>query len=336
MKTPKMKIAGQWLQDILWLLYRRRTATRSQIAEATNLNPASVSQALRHLLANGTLERIGELRSTGGRKREVLKLNSEAGYFVVLDLEGTRIRCALTNFMGDIRYRWEESVLLNKQLDTKRLIDGIRSLLRQLSPSEYARVLAIGVSYTGTMDRLGRVTAVNLGWSNFPLQKELEKHLDLRIFLANGGLCKAQAELWHGVADNQSDFLYVVAGIGIGLGIFSNGSFVQGAGGMAGEFGHMTVDPCSTRTCACGKVGCLETIASSPNLVHDYLEQSGLAPNTLQAQHVAEVFARRGTMTLRQRSRKARRAGPRLRTGTCDFDIEPVDDCSWRRPCVGG
>ena len=64
------KIADQWLRDILLVLYQRSNATRAEIIAATRLNPASISQALRVLLSHGTVLKVGDLESDGGRKRK--------------------------------------------------------------------------------------------------------------------------------------------------------------------------------------------------------------------------------------------------------------------------
>ena len=150
-----MKIADQWFRDIFGLLYQRRAATRGEIIHCTDLNPACVSLTIRHLLKCGTIQRVGELRSTGGRKREVLKLNSEAGYFVVVDLEGARVRVGLPNLLGDIRYRWEEDLFFREQFDAGRVVHGVGMILRSLEASERSRVLAAGISYTGISDTSG-------------------------------------------------------------------------------------------------------------------------------------------------------------------------------------
>lgn len=104
------RVSDQWLKSILLTLYQRPAITREEIVRSTGLNPASVSQTLQHLSSSGTIVKVGELKSSGGRRREVLKLNPEAGYFIAVDLERSRIRYALTNLVGDTRYRWEQEL----------------------------------------------------------------------------------------------------------------------------------------------------------------------------------------------------------------------------------
>ena len=287
-----MKIADQWLRDTLQLLYQRRTATRSQIIESTGINPACVSLALRHLLASGVLQKVGDLRSTGGRKREVLKLNSEAGYFVVVDLEASQVRFGLTNFLGDIRFRWQDDLAYDRGLSIERIAGGIQMVLSNLNPAERSRVIAAGISYTGTMDALGRVNACNLGWTDFPLRKPLESALDVPVFYGSESFCKILAERWLGVAQDSRNCVSVRVELGIGAGVFVDGRLLEGHLGMAGEFGHITIDPTLPDRCNCGKTGCLETVASTPNMIRRFLEKSGRAGIPPQPAHLAELLGK--------------------------------------------
>ncbi len=286
------KIAEQWLHKILETMYERRTVTRAQILQSTRLNPASVSHTLQHLLKRGTILKVGELQSKAGRRRDVLTLNSEAGFFVAVDLEGTRIRFALTNFVGDIRYRWEEDIQFGKVLELDPIVEGIQMVLRNLTEAQLSQLLAIGVSCPGIIDKTGRVTAFNLGWQKVQLVEELQKTFKFPIYLEHATRSAILAEHWVGLAQNTRNFLYVMVGNGVGVGIFSNGKFVGGRDQMAGEIGHIRMDPDGNDLCRCGKTGCLEAIVSSPNLVRQYLEKSGLNRSDSSGFKVTEVFDR--------------------------------------------
>jgi len=130
------KVSSQWLQSVLGKLYHGRAMTRSAIVRATSLNPASVSHALQFLLNRGVIFKMGTLRSTGGRRRDLLRLNAEVGFFVAVDLEGTRLRFALTNLVGDIRYRWAEDLDFGQPLKVDRIVNGISTVLGNLDSSE--------------------------------------------------------------------------------------------------------------------------------------------------------------------------------------------------------
>jgi len=287
------RVANLWLQEILRLLYKRRTATRSDIIQATGLNPASVSQALRFLLDRGTVLKVGEIQSNGGRPSHVVSLNPEAGYFAAVDLEGRRLRFALSNFVGDIRYRWEEDFDQGEQLRVDKLKVGVSRILENLSDAQRSRVLAVGVSYPGLLDSEGRLTAFNLGWREFPFLTKLQEALHLPVFAEHDKHSCVLAERWLGCAQDYRHGLFVIVERGIGVGVFFDGAPVDGWRGMVGELGHFTIDPDADDLCGCGRRGCVESIASSGNIVRQYQEQRGQTDVLLRVTDVFEQ-ARRG------------------------------------------
>jgi N-acetylglucosamine repressor len=291
-------ISDQWLRDILRTLYQQRTATRADIIAATGLNAGSVSLALQVLLRSGTILKVGELESNGGRRREVLTLNQDAAYFIGVDLESHRIRFSLASFGGDVRYRWEEDLEPRDSLDIDKLFDGIERVASTLTTQERSRLLAVGISYPGLLDQQGRLTAVNLGWRQFRVMAELEKvgrtrgFEALPIFLEPDRHSCVLVEQWLGRAQHHRNGAYVSCDRGIGIGIFLDGKVVEGWRDMAGELGHLTIDPDAEDLCNCGKRGCLEAIATSDNIVRQYLERSEERDRSAARIRFADVLER--------------------------------------------
>lgn len=279
---PAVRIADEWLRQILQLLYRRRNQTRSQIIEATGLNAASVSHALRYLLNRGVLLKVGDYQAHSGRRREVLALNAEAGYFVALDLEGDRVRFALTNFLGDVRYRWEEPLQFRQPLSPRTVVEGIRKVVREIGGDLHSRVLAAGVSYPGRLDAEGRLSAVNLGWKKIPLVQVLKEAFPWPLFLEQDKHTSIVAESWLGAAQKYSNALFLIAEGGIGLGIMVDGKPLTGARAFSGEIGHCKFFPDAEDVCNCGQKGCLEAIASGVNIVRQYAERIGTELGSLR------------------------------------------------------
>ena len=272
------KVADQWLEDVLIAVYQRPAVTREEITRATGLNPASVSHALQFLLHTGTIQKLGALQSRGGRRREVLKLNAESGYFVAVDLETTRLRVALTNLIGDVRHQHEEDLEFGQELDLRRLAHALDRVQRNLAAWQRSRVLALGLSYPGVTDDSGKVTAVNLGWRKFPLAEKLRQVTSLPIFLETSCRTYALAERWIGLAQNTPNCIFVELGKGVGAGILADDRYLAGSSHMAGELGHITVEPEAPDQCNCGKQGCLEAIVSSSNIVRQYYELANGSP----------------------------------------------------------
>jgi predicted NBD/HSP70 family sugar kinase len=285
------KVADNWLRQILLLLYQKKIVTRVQMIEQLGLNHASVSLAVRRLLERGVALKLGDEASSVGRRRELFSLNPEAAYFVAVDLESQRIRFGLSNLAGDIRFHQEEELCWGERLDLRIVFRGLARLLGNLTPRQRARVLAIGICYPGMLDAKGRLTAFNLGLREYPFLAEFRKMAaqqrmaDLPVFLEPDKRCSVLAERLAG--RGLDDGLLLLVERGIGAAVVAGGVLVEGRHGVAGEIGHVTVEPDAADLCACGKRGCLEAIASSPNIVRQYLEATGgKGGGALRAAHV--------------------------------------------------
>ncbi|MDA1314041.1 MAG: ROK family protein [Acidobacteria bacterium] len=213
---------------------------------------------------------------------------------MAVDLEGRSIRFALSNFVGDIRYRWEEDFEPGQPLQVDKLRMGVSRVLRDLDEDQCSRLIAVGVSYPGLLDPEGRLTAFNLGWQHFPFLAQLHEELHLPVFAEHDKHSCVLAERWLGCAQDYRHGLFVIVERGIGVGVFLDGKPVDGWRGMVGELGHCLIDPDADDLCGCGRRGCLESIASSVNIVRQYRERAGMAGS--DELRVTDVFerARRG------------------------------------------
>jgi predicted NBD/HSP70 family sugar kinase len=323
-RKPPTKIAGQWLRQILSLAYRRRDLSRIDITETTGLNAASVSHALRHLLDCGVLHRTGDRDVGTGRRRELFSLNVEAGYFVALDLEGDRLRFGLTNLVGDIRCRWEECLQFRQPLPLEKVVEGVARVTRDLDPAQLGRVLAVGVSYPGLLDAQGRLSAVNLGWTEVPLLARLKEAFPWPVFLERDKETCIHAESWLGAAQDYTSALFLIAEAGIGMGILAGGRHLMGARGFSGEIGHCKFVPGAEDLCNCGQKGCLEAIASGVNVVRQYAERSGAELGQLRFADVLERARRGDSVALSVFERAGRAIGSALSVAIGVLDPEIV------------
>ncbi len=322
--NPGIKIAGEWLRQILGLLYRRRSLTRIEIIETTALNAASVSHALRYLQDRGVVYKAGDCDAGTGRRRETFALNPEAGYFVTLDLEGDSLRFGLTNFLGDLRCRWEECLEFRKPFPTEKVIEGIDKVTRDLDPSQLGRILAVGVSYPGLLDSEGRLSAVNLSWTQVPLRAILKNAFPWPMFLERDKETCIHAESWLGAAQNCGNALFLIAEAGIGMGILADRRHLVGARGFSGEIGHCKFVPGAEDLCSCGQKGCLEAIASAANIVRQYAESAGADAGKFRFVDVLERARRCDEFALAAFQRAGSALGSALSTAISIFDPEIV------------
>ena len=135
------------------------------------------------------------------------------------------------------------------------------------------------------------------GWQNYPIRATLTEGLELPFLIVNDANASAFAQLWyHGQEPATQNMLYVLAGQGVGCGIISEGHLVVGQRGLAGEFGHNSID-FNGLPCECGNRGCLEKYCSTlalRNRIRNRLavgETSKLRADALTTEALAHAVA---------------------------------------------
>ena len=128
------------------------------------------------------------------------------------------------------------------------------------------------MSLPGRLDSAGRlVFAPNLGWGEpIDLRQPLEAAIGVPVLLENAANACALSELWFGGhPEHLRNLIAVTVSEGIGVGLLLNGQLLHGANGLAGEFGHVSIDD-NGPACSCGKRGCWERFASNTAAIQDY------------------------------------------------------------------
>jgi len=188
--------------------------------------------------------------------------------FIGLDLGGTTLKGALVSSTGEIL---QQIRVETEQQDSQRLLRQMIDAINTLRSDEQAgsRAAAVGLGVPGLVNINTRRIEVmpNLpSLSDFDIASELSRASGLPVAIDNDANAAAYGELQAGAARGKKEVFFVTLGTGIGSGLIIDGRIYRGAGGFAGEFGHVTIDPEGIE-CACGNIGCLETIASGPNIV---------------------------------------------------------------------
>ncbi|WP_342432312.1 ROK family glucokinase [Neobacillus sp. FSL H8-0543] len=218
-----------------------------------------------------------------------------------VDLGGTATKLAFINMEGVILHKWEIPTDHTNEGHniTKNISDAINERLAELDHPK-TKIVGIGMGAPGPVDYETGVilNVVNLGWKdNFPLKASLEELTLLPAAVENDANCAALGEMWTGAGEGAKNIVCVTLGTGVGGGVISGGSIVQGANGAAGEIGHITVMPFGGAPCNCGKTGCLETIASATGIVRLATEELSKEGTT---GGLSELFAENGKVTAKE------------------------------------
>lgn len=196
---------------------------------------------------------------------------------MALDFGGTKLAAAVAG-PGERRFRRKASLLSppekNAATDRELMLGLAREVLGGGRPA------AVGVSFGGPVwAEEGRVVVSHHvpGWEAFPLRKWLEEHFGVPAAVENDANAAALGEWRFGAGQGCQSLFYITVSTGIGGGWVFEGEVYHGADGLAGEIGHMTIQP-GGPVCTCGRRGCLEALASGPAIAHVARERLSAEP----------------------------------------------------------
>ena len=190
-------------------------------------------------------------------------------YFIGVDVGGTKVAAGLVSSVGEITHRVRVPMAATDAAAglaaVTSAIDSVRAATNS-NPESGSTISAIGICAPGPLDpRTGIViNPPNLpGWRNFPLADLIANAYRLPVRVDNDGNAAALAEALWGAGRGYRNVFCATIGTGIGTGIVFDGRIYHGRTGAAAEGGHITIDYRGPR-CGCGKLGCIETLASGP------------------------------------------------------------------------
>lgn len=259
--------------EILSLIHSRVALSRAELVKLTGLSAGLISAIVRRLIIDGQVIESGLEPSKLGRRRVALKLSPGTSYTIGVEIGTFFLRVVVNDLAGNVCHRGEARAIL---------AEGFASVMERCYKLIDEAVIAagiskdslvgIGIAHSGVVDsnrglvlsfpRPGQMAE----WRNVPLRDMVEERYKVPCIVEDSVRMAALAERQIGAATDLSDFVYIRIGMGIGACIFIDGEPYRGAGGSAGEFGHMTVDE-NGPLCFCGNNGCLSAMASCSAII---------------------------------------------------------------------
>ncbi|MGL4606629.1 MAG: ROK family protein [Eubacteriaceae bacterium] len=183
-----------------------------------------------------------------------------------IDLGGTSIKGGLVDATGKILK--EVACPTRVSLGYTAILEDICHLVKELMDFSKNEETQVGIGVPGILskDSQSILNCPNLQLKNVSLKADLEKKLDLEVFLVNDATAACIAEAAHGSSYGKNNSVMLTLGTGVGGGVIINNQVITGAHGVASEVGHMLVGK-NFYACGCGKNGCLETFSSATALV---------------------------------------------------------------------
>ena len=239
--------------------------SRAELARISGLSAPTISRIVETLIREGLATEIGAGESSGGRKPTLIKFSVVDSFIIGIDLGTTNIYGLLTdldaNVIAEIKRPTEVEEGFNRIMERT---SGIIGELRDRLGSKKDNVCGIGMAIAGLINRERNIVefSPDFHWHNVDVRAGLARGVDIPVAFDNVTRVMALGEMWYGAGKDFRNFIMINVGYGIGAGIIIQGSPLYGLKGLAGEFGHITMDKNSDVQCDCGNFGCLEALAS--------------------------------------------------------------------------
>jgi predicted NBD/HSP70 family sugar kinase len=258
---------------VLEVVRERGSVSRAEIAGETGLARSTVSTLIGELQRAGLVIEQGEGRpgaAQAGRPPVLLSLDPSAGAVLGIQFNHSYVRVAVADL--SLALLAEETRDLDVDHDAASGIDAAATLADEVldrAEIDRDRLLGAGVGVAGPIDRAaGAVGSSTIlpAWVGVNVAARLAERLEMPVHVDNDANLGALAESVLGAGRGVQEMAYVMLSSGIGAGLILGGQLYRGAGGTAGEIGHVPVDE-SGPMCRCGNRGCLETFVGAGALV---------------------------------------------------------------------
>jgi predicted NBD/HSP70 family sugar kinase len=261
---------------VLNLIRKHQPISRAELSRQSRLQRSTVSVITQQLIA----ERWVKMGASGilprGRRPKFLHINGERSGIIGVDVRAKKTTVMLADL--EMRSLAQDSLITSG--DPEEFISELAARIRVLMKT-YSRLNfeGIGVALPGRVDPVSNrlIFAPNLAWKSVDLKSALELATGLEVELENAANTCALAEIWSGAhSENVHNLVAVTVSEGIGVGMILNGQLVRGTSGLAGEFGHVTIQE-NGPLCSCGNRGCWEACASTSATVRYFTEAESAA-----------------------------------------------------------
>jgi predicted NBD/HSP70 family sugar kinase len=254
---------------VLNLIRNRQPVSRADVARFSGLQRSTVSLIVEELITDEWVVEGSMGRLPRGRRPTFLQLNENRAV-VCVDIRPSGINIGVGDVNGAFTPQDAFATPPDPAVAVKELIRRIKALMKKRTGTPFD---GIGVSLPGRIDLSTHqlVFAPNLKWPAIDWKDTLEKATGLSVELENAANACALAEIWFGKSGEMRDLVAITVSEGIGTGIIAHGQLISGRRGMAGEFGHVPLEP-DGPLCSCGNRGCWEVLASNRAALRYYSE----------------------------------------------------------------
>lgn len=270
-------------QVLLALLYQLKEASKSTLARHCELSIPAVSKILDELVAEGAISHSEQNLSQRGINGGSYRIASGQGAILCLNISPTSLESILVdNLITPLDDYTGQKIAPQTPDELLRLIEAC---YYQHKRRHKGLAIRLAIAVHGQVNPASGVsqTMPQAPWhAPVELKYLLEERLGCEVMVDNDCIMLALAQKWQG-EENVGDFCVINVDYGIGSAFIINGQIYRGALFGSGQIGHTIINPDGS-ACACGRYGCLETVASLSAIkkrARVFLKQQGADPAAL-------------------------------------------------------
>ncbi len=256
--------------------------TRRDLADQMQISLSLATKITAELIASGLIYENGKPEKTNlGRPVGQLALVGDAAFAVGLHMGRSQQMAVITNLYGEVIAHRSEPILITEDRDA--IVNSMKSLVEQVILSSSVSPSAVAGVGAGFSDIVDPVSGITYGWPDtpgwsaawtlFPVRNALASALTYPHVLVDDIVrTLGVAEARYGRGSKDSDFVFILADIGLGMAIMMKGSPYIGHSHIAGEIAHIPTGK-TTEVCGCGNTGCLHMVTGVPAVLKRIRQQ---------------------------------------------------------------
>lgn len=250
-------------QACIKFLYLKGASTLATLAKSLRISIPSATSLVQELILEDWIIELGAMNSKFGRKPTLFDINPQKKSVLILDIGIFQSVLKKLDLRNQVQIIADIDLPINEPDFITQLMTWV-----QAHVTEIGEIWGIGITSPGLIEQetMANHTYLNHQASGRSMVSLLQSIWQVPAFIINDTKASLLGETRFGLARNKKNVMLLNLDWGIGLGVLSNGEILRGHNGFAGEIGHIQVIP-GGELCHCGKIGCLETVASVASLL---------------------------------------------------------------------
>ena len=249
-------------RNIIAYMVTNGEVTLAELTKELKISIPTMTKLVQELVDENIVSDLGKVETAGGRRPNVYGLTCSTLYFAGVHVGRDQMICVITDMQNNLVCEtvYEDFELTDRESCIEAICANINKFLNECN-CDRSKILGLGLCIVGRVNTSEGRSFHYFTSLDESLREIVESRVGLRVLVENDTRARCYAEYNFSRSKTESNVIYLHLGLGVAIGIVSDGKLYYGKNGFAGEFGHIPFFD-NEKICFCGKKGCLETEVS--------------------------------------------------------------------------